>query len=117
MQKIYIVLLVVFSTILFAKEPITDINLVSQKVQEIKDYAIARTVGIRIIIGDRQGYGSGALVSSDGLIITCAHVVEPGDSLVVVTSDGREYPAQKLGLNSVNDYALIKIKGKYFPYS
>ena len=116
MQKIYIVLLVVFSTILFAKEPITDINLVSKKVQEIKDYAIARTVGIRIIIGDRQGYGSGALVSSDGLIITCAHVVEPGDSLVVVTSDGREYPAQKLGLNSVNDYALIKIKGKDFPY-
>ncbi|WP_372367293.1 S1C family serine protease [Candidatus Uabimicrobium sp. HlEnr_7] len=116
MHKLYIVLLVLFSTILFAKEPITDIALVSKKVQELKDYAISRTVGIRIIIGDKQGYGSGALVSADGLIVTCAHVVEPGDSLVVVTSDGREYPAQKLGLNSVNDYALIKIKGKEFPY-
>lgn len=117
MHKLYIVFLLFLSSIIFAKEPISDINIVSKKVQNLKDYAIARTVGIKIIIGNKQGYGSGAIVSSDGLVLTCAHVVEPGDSLVIVTSDGQEYPAQRLGLNSMNDYALLKIKSEQnFPY-
>lgn len=65
--------------------------------------------------------GSGALVSADGLIVTCAHVVEGarsvlGNDLCVILFDGTTHAAKVLGLNSANDIALLKIEGEKFPH-
>ncbi len=89
----------------------------SKTVQQTVEQAIPKTVGIVIHVGNRQGYGSGAIISPDGLILTCAHVIEPGQSHTVVLSNGKKYPVQVLGSNSKNDYTLIKIKtGQPLPY-
>jgi S1-C subfamily serine protease len=93
-----------------------DVLAVSQKVQELTQYAIPRTVAIKIHIGTKFGYGSGAIIAENGYILTCAHVVEPAEALTVITADKKEYPAQKLGLNSVNDYAVIKIDARDLPF-
>ncbi len=54
--------------------------------------------------------GSGFFISGDGYVVTNNHVVDDADDLVVVTSDGREYPARLIGTDDKTDLALIKVE-------
>lgn len=54
--------------------------------------------------------GSGIIATSDGYIITNAHVVDGADSLKVITSDGQTYEAELIGSDSMTDLAVIKIE-------
>lgn len=63
-----------------------------------------------------QGYGSGVLISADGMIVTNYHVIEGADSVVVTTEDGTQYDADVLGADSNLDLALLKIDGSDLPY-
>lgn len=56
------------------------------------------------------GIGSGFLISSDGLILTTAHVVDHADNLVVKLTDRREFNASVLAVDAQSDIALIKIE-------
>ena len=53
--------------------------------------------------------GSGIIATSDGYIITNAHVVDGADSLKVITSDGKTYEAELIGSDSMTDLAVIKV--------
>ena len=65
------------------------------------------------------GGGSGFFVSPDGLIVTNRHViVSPNVDYTIVTADEKEYKADILARDPVNDVAIIKLKntkGKKFP--
>jgi len=63
----------------------------------------------------RQGEGSGFIVSSDGYILTNAHVVADADEVTVRMTDRREYPAKVVGVDRRTDVAVIKIDGKNLP--
>jgi serine protease Do len=60
--------------------------------------------------------GSGFLVSSDGYIMTNAHVVKGADKITAVLNDGREMDATLVGSDPHTDIAIIKIEGKEFPF-
>ncbi len=60
--------------------------------------------------------GSGFFVSSDGYIMTNAHVVKGADKISVVLNDGRELDASLVGADPHTDLAVIKVEGKDFPY-
>ncbi len=62
-----------------------------------------------------QGVGSGFIVSSDGYILTNAHVVDHADEVTVRLTDRREYKAKVVGVDKQSDVALIKIDGKNLP--
>lgn len=53
--------------------------------------------------------GSGIVATSDGYIITNAHVVSDASSLKVILSNGKKYVAKLIGSDSVTDLAVIKI--------
>ncbi len=53
--------------------------------------------------------GSGIVATSDGYIITNAHVVSGASSLKVILSSGKKYEAKLIGSDSVTDLAVIKI--------
>ena len=53
--------------------------------------------------------GSGIIATTDGYIITNAHVVDGADSLYVVLSDGKKYAAELVGSDTVTDLAVLKI--------
>ena len=64
--------------------------------------------------GDRQGnsLGSGFIISSDGYILTNAHVAKDADKIIVRLSDQRERPAKVIGVDELTDVALLKIEGE-----
>ncbi len=56
------------------------------------------------------GEGSGIIASSDGYIITNAHVIEGASALKVILSDGTSYEATVVGSDTATDLALIIIE-------
>ncbi|MBD2139747.1 trypsin-like peptidase domain-containing protein [Anabaena sp. FACHB-1237] len=75
--------------------------------------------GAAVVTVKSSGHGSGFLVSQDGLIITNAHVVHDGPSVVtVVFRDGRQVPADVIGFARGGvDLAALKIQNrKNLPY-
>ncbi len=63
----------------------------------------------------RKGQGSGFLISSDGYILTNAHVVDDVDEVMVKLNDKREYKAKVIGSDARTDVALIKISADNLP--
>jgi len=76
----------------------------------------ARKATVSISIG--EGFGSGVIVSKDGLILTAAHVTAAvGKELTVIMNDGTKHKAVSMGLISNTDAAMMRItdEGEY-PY-
>lgn len=65
------------------------------------------------------GSGTGFLISSDGLIITNKHVVgfadEKDGEYRVILNSGKQYYAQLIGKDSLDDIAVLKIFDKNLP--
>ena len=57
----------------------------------------------------QSGAGSGVIISQDGYIMTCAHVVSGATSIKVQLSSGDSYDATVVGSDSTSDIAVIKI--------
>lgn len=62
-----------------------------------------------------QSLGSGFIISSDGYILTNAHVVNAADEVLVKLSDKREFKAKLIGADKRTDVALIKIEASNLP--
>ena len=62
-----------------------------------------------------KGLGSGFIISSDGLILTNAHVVREAKDVTVKLSDHREYTAKVLGVDTATDIAVLKIDAHDLP--
>jgi len=64
----------------------------------------------------QRGVGSGFLTSSDGYVLTNAHVVEGADEVTVTLTDRREFKAKVLGADRRSDVALLKLDATGLPY-
>ncbi|HLN48883.1 MAG TPA: Do family serine endopeptidase [Steroidobacteraceae bacterium] len=60
--------------------------------------------------------GSGFIVSSDGIVLTNAHVVEGAKEVLVKLIDHREFTAKVLGTDKASDIAVLKIEAKGLPF-
>ncbi|WP_300690178.1 trypsin-like peptidase domain-containing protein [uncultured Oscillibacter sp.] len=59
-----------------------------------------------------SGAGSGVIISEDGYILTCAHVISGANSIQVTTSDGVVYTATVVGSYEDGDIAVLKIEAE-----
>ena len=64
---------------------------------------------------EQQSVGSGFIISSDGYLITNAHVVDGADEVTVKLTDKREFKAKVIGSDKRTDVALLKIEAKDLP--
>jgi len=64
---------------------------------------------------ESRSLGSGFIISSDGYILTNAHVVDGADEINVKFTDKREFKAKIVGADKRTDIALIKIEGTDLP--
>lgn len=62
-----------------------------------------------------KSMGSGFIISSDGYILTNAHVVLSAEEITVKLSNKREFSAKIIGTDSETDIALIKIEANDLP--
>ena len=62
-----------------------------------------------------RGVGSGFILSSDGLIMTNAHVVDGADEVIVTLTDKREFRAKIIGADKRTDVAVVKIEATGLP--
>lgn len=62
-----------------------------------------------------KSLGSGFIISSDGYILTNAHVIETADEITVKLNDKREFAAEVIGADRKTDVALIKITAAGLP--
>ena len=62
-----------------------------------------------------RGQGSGFIVSSDGIILTNAHVVKDATEVTVKLTDRREFRAKVLGSDPKTDVAVLRIDAKNLP--
>ena len=56
-----------------------------------------------------HGVGSGVIISPDGYIVTNDHVVNGATQIRVTLNDRRVFPAKLVGVDKLNDLAVIKI--------
>jgi serine protease Do len=59
--------------------------------------------------------GSGFIVTSDGIVLTNAHVVDGAKTVTVKLSDHREFKAKVLGADRSSDIAVLKIDARDLP--
>jgi serine protease Do len=59
-----------------------------------------------------SGLGSGFVISSDGYILTNAHVVADSDEVLVKMTNKREFKAKVVGADIYTDVAVLKIDAK-----
>jgi serine protease Do len=62
-----------------------------------------------------RGVGSGFILTTDGYVMTNAHVVEGADEVVVTLPDKREFKAKIVGFDKRTDVAVVKIDATGLP--
>ena len=82
--------------------------------QEIYRDCVDSIVSIRAYEDGKLGYywGTGIVLSEDGLILTNAHVVEECDTATVALQDNTEFEAKLIGADNSSDIAVLKIEAE-----
>ncbi len=82
--------------------------------QEIYKNCAEAIVAITGYVDGKTGFywGTGIVLTEDGLILTNAHVVEDCDSAVVTIFDNSEYEASLVGADATSDIAVLKIEAE-----
>ncbi|WP_421713308.1 trypsin-like peptidase domain-containing protein, partial [Alteromonas abrolhosensis] len=57
----------------------------------------------------RTNLGSGVIMTENGYLLTCHHVVADADSIYVAVQDGRILEAQIVGTDPLTDLAVLKV--------
>ncbi|MBQ6606350.1 MAG: trypsin-like peptidase domain-containing protein [Firmicutes bacterium] len=60
----------------------------------------------------RQGAGSGVILSEDGYILTCYHVIKNANTITVATREGQTFDAAVVGGDEEEDIAIIKVEAE-----
>ena len=95
-----------------------DVFSVSQVVQKVHDAVVvidATIVTGTSFWGDEQtsvSAGSGVIISADGYILTCHHVVADAKKVTVTLNSGSKYEATHVGFDEASDLAVIRISPK-----
>ncbi len=81
----------------------------------VADKVLPSVVSIQVSGPQGSGSGSGVVIRSDGFILTNNHVVAGARDLQVLLANGRQVPAEIVGLDVLTDLAVIKVSGVELP--
>jgi serine protease Do len=102
-------------------EPATPLPDFRPVVAEVMPSVVSVTT--EIVVSDFLGRqsteyvaGSGILIDDKGYIATNNHVVEDAQSIYVELADGRTFPANTVGTDTLSDLAVIKIDAANLTY-
>ena len=76
---------------------------------QIYDKYSDAVVCITVSTSEGQGAGTGFIISKDGYILTCNHVVDGATAISVTLNDSTSYEAKLVGSDSDLDVAVLKV--------
>jgi serine protease Do len=91
------------------------VTVQTEVVQRVASDPFEQFFGGRTSERSSAGIGSGFIVRANGVIVTNAHVVSGATTVSVAMRDGTTYPARVLGVDDVNDLAVLKIEASGLP--
>lgn len=110
-----IAMLIVLVSCLVATPAIAQVDAVTQlkDVQQKVGQAVKKTLPACVAISDGIGFGSGVVVSENGLVLTAGHVMSSKDTgnYEVIFPSGRTVPAKPLGKNLNVDAGMLQLIG------
>lgn len=77
--------------------------------QELYEKCAPSMVSISVTAGSTGSTGSGIIMTEDGYILTCNHVIDNGERCTVLTADNQRYQATLVGKDPQTDLAVLKI--------
>ncbi|HET6708012.1 S1C family serine protease [Amycolatopsis sp.] len=83
-------------------------NSTSGDVSAVAAKVTPSVVQINVTTGQGEAIGSGVILTSDGRILTNAHVVNGAQNVVITTSDGKKYQASVVGADTKADIAVVQ---------
>ncbi|WP_206789080.1 S1C family serine protease [Amycolatopsis sp. MtRt-6] len=83
-------------------------NPTSGDVSAVAAKVTPSVVQINVTTGQGEAIGSGVILTSDGRILTNAHVVNGAQNVVIITSDGKKYQASVVGADTKADIAVVQ---------
>ena len=81
-------------------------------IPDIYDKVSPSVVGVSCTLGNSTATGTGIIISSDGYIITNAHVIEDAKTVMIVDSNAEQYEATVIGYDTQTDLAVLKIEAE-----
>ncbi|MBI2004333.1 trypsin-like peptidase domain-containing protein [Candidatus Pacearchaeota archaeon] len=113
-------LLLVKEDIRQTKENLTDIGAIREEFDLLKastgeDFSSIIEDSLKgvVTIKTNVAQGTGFLISSDGYLVTNAHMLSGANEVQITTFDEKKIPAELAGYNAELDIALLKINGDY----
>lgn len=77
--------------------------------QQIYQQNIPSVVSISCSLPGGSSSGTGVVLTREGLVVTNAHVVDSALEITVLLSDGRQFEAQTVGVDSLSDLAVLRV--------
>ena len=77
-------------------------------IQQVYAAVNPATVLVVAEMGEKASIGTGVILTEDGYIVTNAHVIADGQSVLVALADARQYEAELVGFDSAEDLAVLK---------
>jgi S1-C subfamily serine protease len=90
-----------------ARKPALD-AVVKLSIKTLPGARTAETLG-----AEREG--TGVVISPEGLIVTIGYLVLESDSILVLTADGRVFPAVTIGFDHATGFGLLRASGISVP--
>src|SRR6478672_873934 len=84
----------------------------SAAVVQVAERVLPSVVSLRVHTGRGVGGGSGSVLTSDGFILTSAHVVDGARTALVTFNDGGELTADVKGRDTLSDLAVLRARGE-----
>lgn len=105
-------------TVVIVIDVIVSLLSIPNPEKRVVDQSQPKVVKITVVVSEKTAYvGSGALISHDGLILTCAHLFGHDGKVFVKTMSGQDYMARIVRVDHAVDLAVIKIDPvKRLPY-
>lgn len=81
-------------------------------IPDIYDKCSPSVVGVSCTLKNATATGTGIIISTDGYIITNAHVIEDAQTVMIVDAESNQYEAEIIGYDSQTDLAVLKIEAQ-----
>ena len=83
-----------------------DLTVDSLSVVRVRSKALSNARSMRTLGPQREG--SGVVIDSDGLVLTIGYLITEAETVDLLTSDGRAFPATVVGYDNATGFGLLR---------